>query len=397
MSGHKFVNQRIGQYVVKQKLGEGGMGLVYLAEEPTLGRRVAIKFLHPDFSCDAEILNRFVNEGRAANLVRHPGLLQILEFGALDNGIKYLVMEYLAGESLERRLSRHNLGLPLLEVLWISWQLSDVLATLHQHGLIHRDVKPSNVMMTLDPLGFRGERVKLLDLGLVQIRVPNLPNGDVTRPNVSMGTPIYMSPEQCLSARDVDGRTDVYALGVMIFEMLSGRPPLVANDLLEQLQLKMREQSPPLASVVADAPPALCELVDQMLRADCQERPHMAEVRDRLSKLLETSPSAEDTAATVDPDATNQIGLQTTLIASKLDASAAKTIESEPIWLQETQRRGPCSLSGRKTTVRSRGLPFRILLLTLLIAYVAGPDSLASHRPHPRIELTHSKAVPFKK
>lgn len=212
-----------------------------------------------------------------------------------------------------------------------------------------------------------------------------------------MGTPIYMSPEQCLSARDVDGRTDVYALGVMIFEMLSGRPPLVANDLLEQLQLKMREQSPPLASVVADAPPALCELVDQMLRADCQERPHMAEVRDRLSKLLETSPSAEDTAATVDPDATNQIGLQATLIASKLDASAAKTIESEPIWLQETQRRGPCSLSGRKTTVRSRGLPFRILLLTLLIAYVAGPDSLASHRPHPRIELTHSKAVPFKK
>lgn len=193
MSGHKFVNQRIGQYVVKQKLGEGGMGLVYLAEEPTLGRRVAIKFLHPDFSCDPEILNRFVNEGRAANLVRHPGLLQILEFGALDNGIKYLVMEYLAGESLERRLSRHNLGLPLLEVLWISWQLSDVLATLHQHGLIHRDVKPSNVMMTLDPLGFRGERVKLLDLGLVQIRVPNLPNGDVTGPTYR-----WVRPSICL-------------------------------------------------------------------------------------------------------------------------------------------------------------------------------------------------------
>ncbi len=265
---------RIGPYRIVGKLGEGGMGAVYEAVHTAIERRVAIKILHAEHAANRQLAARLFNEARAVNIVGHPGLVQVSDFGQTD-GFTYMVMECLSGESLAARLDRLQ-RLSEDQALRIVHQLASALSATHAHGIVHRDLKPGNVMLVADPADPAGERVKLLDFGIAKLSPASQLSTDArTSTGLLMGTPLYMSPEQCRGDVEIDGRTDVYALGIMMYEMLEGQPPFDAVSPLALLNMHVSRPLPPLT---CGATQAAAALVEAMLRKDAAARPTMAQI-----------------------------------------------------------------------------------------------------------------------
>jgi serine/threonine protein kinase len=240
----------IGSYRVLQLLGEGGMGAVYLAEHTLIGRRAAIKVLHPAFSARQEIIERFFNEARATTSIQDPGIVQVFDFG-YHNGVAFIVMEYLQGESLQMRLRRMGrLGAP--DVLRLTRQIALSLHAAHARGVVHRDLKPDNVFVVPDPEAVGGERTKILDFGIAKLS--DTADHQRTQTGLVMGTPSYMSPEQCRGAGSVDHRADVYSLGCMMFHFLTGRLPFEAEGAGELIAMHLREPAMPPSRFVPMRP-----------------------------------------------------------------------------------------------------------------------------------------------
>lgn len=273
------------------------MGVVYEALHDAIERRVAIKVLHPEYCRNAEVASRFVNEARVVNRVGHPGLVQIFDHGQLPDGTAYLVMELLQGETLAHRLQRAGGGLPWQEVLRLGILLAECLVAAHAKGVVHRDLKPDNVMIVPDTHAVKGERTKLLDFGIAK-QVGGAAGPVRTAMNVAMGTPAYMSPEQCLGAGQVDDRTDVYSLGMIFYEMLSGAVPFSGSGMGEIMCRQISEPPPPLAALAPAAPLPVCNLVHDMLCKDRQQRPAMCQVLAALQLLTAqlAHPSGRPTA-----------------------------------------------------------------------------------------------------
>lgn len=293
----------IGPYRILQALGEGGMGAVYEALHESIERRVALKVLHPEYARNPDAVSRFFNEARAVNRIEHPNIVQVSEYGRTDDGTVYLVMEFLRGQTLSSRLetlaTTDRRMLPS-EVVRIGAQLADALTAAHEKGIVHRDLKPGNVMLVPEALSHGGERVKLLDFGIAKLLQSS--GGKATQTNALMGTPQYMSPEQCRGAGAVDDRTDVYALGVMLYEMLAGRPPFLAEEALGYLAQHAYQQPPQLSSITDNVPTELLALVHRLLEKDKHARPAMREVRTELLRMMATlstlGPSATDPVET---------------------------------------------------------------------------------------------------
>jgi serine/threonine protein kinase len=218
----------IGSYRVLRKIGEGGMGAVYLAEHTLLGRPAAIKVLLREMSHREDLVTRFFNEARAASSVKHPGIVEIYDFGHHTDGSAYIVMEYLEGESLSARLRRTGV-LSEARAVALCRQVGGALAAAHAKGIIHRDLKPDNIFIVRDPDIADGERTKVLDFGIAKLASDPSGQPSMTRTGMVMGTPAYMAPEQCKGAGNVDQRSDLYALGCILFELVCGRPPFVAE------------------------------------------------------------------------------------------------------------------------------------------------------------------------
>lgn len=273
-------NTHIGSYRIVRTLGEGGMGTVYEGVDDEIQRRVAVKVLHPEYARKPDTVKRFLNEARAVNVVSHPGLVQISECTQAEDGTVYLVMEYLDGETLRARLEKQPGG-RLHEALAVgfAWQLATALSAAHASGIVHRDLKPGNVMLVHDPTVLGGQRVKLLDFGIAKLG-QQLGRGDglYTRTGVTMGTPLYMAPEQCLGAANVDGKADVYSLGVMMFEMLAGQPPFVADVELVLMNMHLSRVPPALRTIAPEVTNTTAQLIQRMLSKPAAERPTMAEV-----------------------------------------------------------------------------------------------------------------------
>jgi serine/threonine protein kinase len=273
---------RVGQYEITELRAKGGMGCVYAGVEPTARRRVAIKILNASLSQDPTVVRRFLQEAHAVNKIDHPNVVDIYSVGQLANGQPYIVMEFLEGETLASRLDRMP-PMRAAEAFEILIQVCDALAAAHGRGIVHRDVKPENIFLAETKGGLRV--AKLLDFGLAKLLVSS---GGFEQPQtglgVSLGTPLYMTPEQ-IRGEAVDGRTDVYALGLILFEMFTGQHPFMRPTLREILNAQLRE-APPRSAAVEKLPHELVKVILDCLEKDPDARPSgVHEIRDRLRAI----------------------------------------------------------------------------------------------------------------
>ncbi|MFO0576098.1 MAG: protein kinase [Polyangia bacterium] len=281
--------QRLGSYRIVRLIGEGGMGAVYEARQEPLDRRVALKTLHPEYARHKDAIARFFNEAKVLSRLEHPSIVQVSDFGTSEDGTVYLVMEFLRGQTLGSRL--RDLGsrderLPVLKALQLAFQIADVLAVAHAGGIVHRDIKPDNLMLVADALAPGSERVKLLDFGIAKLTHEQDKGGVKTATQAVMGTPRYMSPEQCAGAGGVDAKTDVYALGCVLFEMLAGRTPFIADGPGQLIGMHLFQPPPSLLSLAPKVPQSVADTVHRFLVKERDRRPSMSEAADELGKLL---------------------------------------------------------------------------------------------------------------
>ena len=268
-----MIGATVGSYQVREEIGHGGMGVVYAAEHPLIGRKVAVKVLLPEYSRNQEVVNRFFNEARAATLIRHPGLVDVIDFGYAADGSAFLIMEFLEGESLAARLKRGRLGVG--ELVGLGRQVAAAVGAAHDKGIIHRDLKPDNIFLVPDRELAGGVRVKVLDFGIAKLSTmeksgPNTPGGSLrTRTGVVMGTPLYMSPEQGGGASNVDARADVYSLGCILYEMACGRVPFVKEGFGETIAAHIYEQ--PLSP--RELEPSLSRAIEKVILKALAKKP----------------------------------------------------------------------------------------------------------------------------
>jgi hypothetical protein len=259
---------QVGAYRLVQRIGEGGMGTVWLAEHTMLGRRAAVKVLHATYSHQSEIVARFFNEARAATAINDPGIVQIFDFGHHVDGSAYIVMELLDGEPLDNRIARGPMSVG--DVLRIMRQVASALGAAHARGIIHRDLKPENIFLVRDPEVPGGERAKLLDFGIAKLATGT--SNVKTQTSAVMGTPTYMSPEQCRGAGQVDQRSDVYSLGCVLFRLLVGRVPFDAEGVGEIIVQHITMPAPVPSSLVPSIPLAVDQLVLRCMAKNPAER-----------------------------------------------------------------------------------------------------------------------------
>jgi len=271
------------------------MGAVYLGQHTLLGRRAAIKVLLPELSSRPDIVNRFFNEARAVTSISDPGIVQVFDFGYHTDGSAYIVMEYLEGEPLDRRLTR--LGrLSVSETLRLCRQLAGSLAAAHSQRIVHRDLKPENVFLVRDAEVAAGERCKILDFGIAKLSDDH-PHKSKTRTGVLMGTPVYMSPEQCRGLADIDHRSDIYSLGCVVFRLLAGRPPFDGEGPGDVMSAHIREPAPRPSSYAPDVPPSVDALVLRCLaKAPAERFQTMTELAAAATALHEMSVSGAGAA-----------------------------------------------------------------------------------------------------
>jgi serine/threonine-protein kinase len=241
-----------GKYRVERVLGQGGMGIVVSATHLQLDQRVAIKFLLPSGVQHKETVERFAREARAAVKIRSEHVARVIDVGMLETGAPFMVMEYLEGSDLSRRVSDHG-PMPISDAALLILQACEALAEAHSLGIVHRDLKPANLFLT--HLRDGSVCVKLLDFGISKLTVPGSdPGFNMTSTTTVMGSPYYMSPEQMRSTRNVDARTDIWALGVILYELVSGHVPFEAETMPQLCGMVLQDQPPPLERFRTNTP-----------------------------------------------------------------------------------------------------------------------------------------------
>jgi hypothetical protein len=286
-----LVDETLGSYKIVGRLGAGGMGEVYRATHLHIERDVAIKVLLPGLTRDPGAVARFMAEARATSLIRHPGIIEVLDCAVHADGRIYIVMELLSGENLGQMLNRQgSVANDLRGACALIAQIASAVAAAHERGVIHRDLKPDNVFLHRPASGDRVQ-VKVLDFGIAKLLSPKFLNTRQTKTGDILGTPLYMAPEQCRGHGGIDQRTDVYALGCIAYQLLAGRPPFLHEGAGDLLIAHVLEDPPDLASLAPGVPPALRRLVMHMLMKLPDDRPGtMAEVLRRIEEIAADVP-----------------------------------------------------------------------------------------------------------
>ncbi|HEY4883963.1 MAG TPA: protein kinase [Myxococcales bacterium] len=300
------IGRTIGSYRVDRLLGKGGMGTVYMGTHPVIGSRVAIKFLHPQFSHDEKIVDRFFNEARAVNVIGHDNILKILDLNVTDDQRHYFVMEFLHGRPLQALL-RHNVPVPLDVTGPILVQVCDALEAAHKRGIVHRDLKPDNVYL----ITMKGKKnfVKVVDFGIARIADDAGASTGKTQTGMVMGTPAYMSPEQGSGASNkIDGRSDVYSLGVMMFQLATGRLPFPGANFGEVLIGHLQLPPPQPRSLSPQIPEAYEAIILKCLQKKQEDRyASMKELKQAIEACMDKLgiskelPHADDSDAEMHP------------------------------------------------------------------------------------------------
>jgi len=272
--------QSIGNYRILAKIGTGGMGAVYLAEHPLIGKKVALKVIHRELAGNKEVVQRFFQEARAVNKIGNEHIVEIHDFGVTPEGDHFYIMEYLEGRTLASVLARAPV-LDVMRALHIGAQIASALAAAHASGVIHRDLKPDNIML-MNRLG-DPDFVKVLDFGLAKMFAAAGGAAVQTAIGVLLGTPQYMSPEACESKRDIDHRTDIYALGILLFQMLTGKLPFDGETMGEVLVKQVTALPPAPRGLNPAIPPAVEQILLRCLAKPPDARfPTMLALREAL-------------------------------------------------------------------------------------------------------------------
>jgi serine/threonine-protein kinase len=259
-----------GKYVVEAPCGRGGLAVVLTAMHLGLDRRVAIKVLLPEWAGDAEVVRRFVREGRTATRIKSEHVVRVFDVGTLDSGAPYLVLEYLEGHNLEDVVTNWGAVAVPTAVDWVM-QASEAIAEAHTHGIVHRDLKPANLFLTRRPDG--SACIKVIDFGLSKLTDPRLRGvSKITLPTDVMGSPHYMAPEQLRASCDADERTDLWAIGAVLHELVTGQPPFSGQTVAEVCATVLTQQTPRISSIRTNVPPGLERAVLRCLEKDPNAR-----------------------------------------------------------------------------------------------------------------------------
>ncbi len=392
-TGDSLIGQTlIGKYRIEERLNEGGMGAVYRGTHVLMDKTVAIKVLRPSLAADERIVARFSREARAASRISHPHALSVTDFGESEDGVVFLVMEYLSGKTL-KEVIRQDGPMPLVRVVEIVRQVAGALDAAHEQGVVHRDLKSENIMLLVTD---GREFAKVLDFGIAKIIEPEgAYDPGLTAPNLVIGTPQYMSPEQCSQAPNIDARSDIYSLGVIIYEMLVGHVPFTAESPTGIMLKHLQEPAPSVLEERPDLQPAVGRVVSQTMAKLPENR------YQRVADLVEDLTIAggmESAAAPSGPSARDLVALST---ESPTPAAPTTTEES----IEETVVRPRVELgsrpmpaartAGMQWTAPGGGLnPWKILIpsfagllvvFAVVYAFTRGSDQTNSNQSQPAL------------
>ncbi|RME98096.1 MAG: serine/threonine protein kinase, partial [Chloroflexi bacterium] len=317
-----------GRYKIESLLGQGGMSSVYKATDPNLRRTVAVKLIHPHLSSDEQFVRRFEQEAAAVAQLRHPNIIQVFDFNH-DGDVYYMVLEFIPGETLQDRLKSlndSNRQFELADTVKIMATICDAVAYAHDKGMIHRDLKPANVM--LNPNG----QPVLMDFGVAKM----LGTAQHTATGAIIGTAKYMSPEQARGERP-DARTDIYSLGVMLFEMITGAAPFDDESTVSILMKHVTEEPPDINQIKADIPPGLAAVVKRALAKDRNDRYQSAAEMAAALRAVDLAEQPLPAAAPVpqpDPDKTvlQTPGAHTSVVPPSASLPSPTSNVAVPMW-----------------------------------------------------------------
>lgn len=380
-----MASQIISHYLVIKKIGAGGMGEVYLAEDPRLGRKVALKLLPPELTNDQHRVLRFKQEARAASALNHPNILTIYDIGETDSA-HFIAMEFVKGETLRQRMSNSKMNLQ--ESLDIAIQVASALVAAHEAGIAHRDIKPENIMIRPD------EYVKVLDFGLAKLTEREATAIDSTtamtplvstEPGLIIGTPQYMSPEQ-VRGLDVDARTDIFSLGTVIYEMIAGKPPFQRATVGDLIAAILQVEPPPLTGYSSDVPVELQRIVFRSLCKDREGRyQDIKDLLNDLKRLIQRLNRANEERSTL-PAWDNQETVAATVInRAALDTPKEVAIPSLEAPTRITSAKE--SFPGRLRRHRTSATVIATALLALVILIIFLPKLYKS----PEVNINSAK------
>jgi serine/threonine protein kinase len=320
----------VGSYRIVKQIGAGGMAEVFEATHVLLPRRVAIKVLHRELSNAAGMDLRMAQEASIVDGVHHPGIVRVFECGFVGDRRPWIAMELVTGESLANRLAR-DLQLPPVEVCDLVAALADVLATVHPLGIVHRDLKPENVLFAGTNTGFS---LRIIDWGVARLG----PTSRLTQPGNTCGTPTYMSPEQAIG-RDIAAPCDIYSLGVIAYEALAGHAPFDGRTLAEVVALHLHGEAASLSVQCPTAPPALCDLIHQMLAKVPSSRPTASEACRWASNIAKNVKDATAEFESYDITTTPWAPMQPPIVewAATLAARARSMAIRRPAWTPDVR------------------------------------------------------------
>ncbi|MEO7111979.1 MAG: serine/threonine-protein kinase [Polyangiaceae bacterium] len=383
--------QTVGEYRIEQKIGEGGFGAVYKSVHPLIGKAAAIKVLNRQYSSNPQMVSRFISEARAVNQIRHRNIIDIFAFGSLEDGRQYFVMELLEGMPLDVYLKEKGRLTPA-EAIPILRSIARAIDAAHGAGIAHRDLKPENVFLTFDE--DHGIFPKLLDFGIAKLLDTNVTASESpkTRTGTPMGTPYYMSPEQS-RGKDVDQRTDIYSLGVMAHELLTGTLPFDGDTMMDLLIKQINAPPPPMSTVTPDIPQALDAPVLQMLEKNPANRPtSLTAAIDELAHIA----NANGYVVAMPAGAAARLPGRTTggsSMKSPTDIGSMRTVQatSGPVTSTFLESHSDIPSGDQTTAARARSkMPFIAIGAVVLLGVVGG-GFLISKKNSPAIPDTASQ------
>ena len=369
----KIGDRLLGKYVLERTLGEGGMGVVFAARHELLEQRVAVKLIRPEYMAQRDAVSRFLNEARAAARIENDHVARVLDVGTLEGELPYMVLEYLDGVDLGHVLRQRG-SLPVTEAVDALMETIEGVAHAHAVGIIHRDLKPSNLFLSRRPDGT--SRVKVLDFGISKTRnLTGAPQGEVTRTNAMLGSPLFMSPEQLRDSKNVDQRCDVWALGVIAFQLLTGKTPFMADNAVALFAAISESDPPGLRTLRPDAaiPPALEAAVLRCLKRRPEDR--FESVTDLGAALAPhgsvKSVRALENAERILPRSPPSVTTADALLAGLGPVEAASTVRpsqsSVPGSIGQAQTVDHWAKSAGTTKPRSSAAPLAIIAVAILL------------------------------